>query len=127
MTPKAIAGTILLVDDEPLVRKSATAILNSGNYEVLEASDGLDALSKFQIHHDAISLVVMDISMPRMSGPAAARKMRELDPGVKVIFISGSFLQLPAGVEGNGFLTKPLRGKALLTLIERLLRSRQPG
>jgi two-component system cell cycle sensor histidine kinase/response regulator CckA len=121
MPSKPAAGTILLVDDEPLVRRNAAAILASGNYAVIEAANGLEAVAAFEARRDSISLVVMDISMPRMGGIAASRKMRELDPAVKIVFISGSFLELPAGAQADGFLTKPLRGKGLLVVIQRLL------
>ena len=98
MNPMEISGTILLVDDEPLVRKNLTAILNAENFEVIEAVDGLDALLKFQTYQYAISLVIMDIVMPRLNGINAANRIRDLDPSAKFIFISGNTLQAPAEI-----------------------------
>ena len=121
MNLKTNLGTILLVDDEALVRKSAAAMLNAGNFEVVEAVDGLDAVAKFQANPSAFRLVVMDISMPRLNGTLAARKMRELDPAAKIIFISGSRLTAPPEAGADGFLTKPLRGKDLLNTVNRVL------
>jgi len=126
MNPKTNLGTILLVDDEALVRKSAAAMLNAGNFEVMEAVDGLDAVAKFQANPGAIRLVVMDISMPRLNGILAARKMRELDPAARIIFISGSRLTAPPEAGADGFLTKPLRGKDLLNSVNRVLREAKP-
>jgi DNA-binding response OmpR family regulator len=126
MNLKTNLGTILLVDDEALVRKSAAAMLNAGNFEVTEAVDGLDAVAKFQANPGGFRLVVMDISMPRLNGILAARKMRELDPAARIIFISGSRLTAPPEAEADGFLTKPLRGKDLLNSVNRVLRDAKP-
>jgi CheY-like chemotaxis protein len=126
MNLKTNIGTILLVDDEALVRKSAAAMLKAGNFEVVEAVDGLDAVAKFQANPRAYSLVVMDISMPRLNGILAARKMRQQDPAAKIIFISGSRLTAPPEAEADGFLTKPLRGKDLLNSVNRVLRDPTP-
>ena len=122
MAPKNIAGTILLADDEALVRKNATAILNEADFEVIEAVDGADALAKFQTYHDTISLTVMDLKMPKLNGLDAAKRIREIEHFAKIIFISGSSLQTPAEELADAFLTKPLRGKDLLNAVRRVLR-----
>jgi len=124
MNPMEISGTILLVDDEPLVRKILTAILNAENFEVIEAVDGLDALLKFQTYQYAISLVIMDIVMPRLNGINAANRIRDLDPSAKFIFISGNTLQAPAEAMADAFLTKPIWAKSLLAVVHRLLREK---
>jgi len=126
MNLKTNLGTILLVDDEALVRKGAAAMLNAGDYEVVEAVDGLDAVAKYQARPGAFRLVVMDISMPKLNGLLAARKIRELDPGARIIFISGSRLTAPPEAEADGFLTKPLRGKDLVNCVNRVLRKTGP-
>ncbi|MDR3673259.1 MAG: response regulator [Holophaga sp.] len=122
MKSKTHAGTILLADDEPLVRKNACAILGEAGFQVIEAVDGQDALVRYQTYHDDISLVIMDIHMPRLSGLSAAAKIKELDPLSKIIFISGSTLQAPSEEVADGFLTKPLRGRDLLNTVQRVLR-----
>lgn len=122
MTPKNSAGTILLADDEALVRKNATAILNEANFEVIEAIDGADALAKFQTYRDDISLTVMDLKMPKLSGLDAAKRIKEIEHFAKIIFISGSTVQTPAEELADAFLTKPLRGRDLLNAVRRVLR-----
>jgi DNA-binding response OmpR family regulator len=122
MKSRTIAGTILLADDEPLVRKTACATLNEADFQVIEAVDGVDALLKFQTYHEDISLVIMDIHMPKMSGISAATRIKELDHFAKVIFISGSTLRAPSEELADGFLTKPLRGRDLLNTVRRVLR-----
>lgn len=114
MTPKTTSGTILLADDEALVRRNAIAMLKEANFEVIEAVDGADALAKFQTYHDDISLTVMDLRMPKLNGLDAAKRIRELEHFAKIIFISGSTVQSPAEELADGFLTKPLRGRDLV-------------
>jgi len=125
MEPKAITITVLLVDDEALVRKNASAILNAEGFRVIEAVDGLDALYQYQENHDEISIIVMDMNMPKLSGVKAARRIRELDFSSRIIFISGSQLEPPPGDLADAFLTKPLRGKDLVSAIHRVLRQKK--
>ena len=106
------------------MRKNLTAILNAENFEVIEAVDGLDALLKFQTYQYAISLVIMDIVMPRLNGINAANRIRDLDPSAKFIFISGNTLQAPAEAMADAFLTKPIWAKSLLAVVHRLLREK---
>ena len=122
MSPRNNAGTILLADDEALVRKNAIAILSEANFEVIEAVDGADAWAKFQAFQDDISLTVMDLKMPKLNGLDAAKRIRELEHFAKIIFISGSTLHTPAEELADAFLTKPLRGGDLLNAVRRVLR-----
>jgi polar amino acid transport system substrate-binding protein len=122
MSPRNNAGTILLADDEALVRKNAIAILSEANFEVIEAVDGADAWAKFQAFQDDISLTVMDLKMPKLNGLDAAKRIRELEHFAKIIFISGSTLHTPAEELADAFLTKPLRGRDLLNAVRRVLR-----
>jgi CheY-like chemotaxis protein len=122
MKSPTIPGTILLVDDEALVRKSAGAMLDEAGFQVIEAVDGVDALLKFQTYQDDIALVIMDIHMPKMNGISAAARIKDLDRFTKIIFISGSTLQAPSEEVADGFVTKPLRGRDLLNTVRRVLR-----
>ncbi|NWF35645.1 response regulator [Mariprofundus sp. KV] len=80
---------ILLVDDDMHLRTTNSAILTSLGYQVLVASDGREAVDCFAANPGKVDLVFMDVVMPVMSGPAAVRKMREIDPRVKVIYLTG--------------------------------------
>ncbi len=82
-------GTILIVDDEEVVRTVLSKLIRSLGFEVLKASDGMQAVEVFGENKDKIKLVLMDMTMPRMSGVDAFTRMQEIDPEVRVIIISG--------------------------------------
>lgn len=79
----------LFVDDEPLLRRAGKRILGSLGYEVLLASNGRDALDRFERHRQRIGVVVLDIAMPVMSGAECCRELRRIDPEIPVILASG--------------------------------------
>jgi PAS domain S-box-containing protein len=81
--------TILVVDDEEGVRKLGQAVLEGCGYTVLMAEDGARAMEVYQAHRGEIALVVLDVIMPQMSGLECLRRLRELDPPVKVLISTG--------------------------------------
>lgn len=81
-------GTILLVDDEPLVRRSGKRILSQMGFDVIEASNGEEAIGKYTNHHHRFDVVLLDLIMPDMEGDEVFRRLRALDQNVKVIFVS---------------------------------------
>ncbi len=103
--------TVLVVEDEAPVRRYVTALLRRQGAEVLEAADGQDALRVFGQHADRIDCVLLDMTMPRLSGDQCLAGLRALRPDVVVIVMSGyspeeirrQFGDEPAA----GFLTKP--------------------
>ncbi len=81
--------TVLLVEDESAVRRATAEFLNQQGYFVLEAKDGVDALTVAKCHQKNIDLVVSDVVMPNMSGGQLAKELAELRPHTKVLFVSG--------------------------------------
>jgi signal transduction histidine kinase/ActR/RegA family two-component response regulator len=81
--------TILLVEDEEMLRDLGVTILEGEGYRVLAAKDGVEAVALFEAHRDDIGLVVCDLGLPRMGGREAFLKMKESRPGVRVIVASG--------------------------------------
>ena len=81
--------TILVVEDDEVVRQLVTRILQSGGYRMLEASDGSNALQICQQCEGQIELVLTDLVMPQMSGPALTEKLQELYPGIRIVYTSG--------------------------------------
>jgi signal transduction histidine kinase len=82
-------GTVLIIDDEEMVRRAARAALEHYGYSVFEATDGRDGADLFSRLHDRISAVLLDLTMPRMDGHEAWRYIRQLRPDMKIVISSG--------------------------------------
>lgn len=118
------SGCVLVVDDEEMIRTTAKMILTAQGYEVLLAGDGQEGVDAFRRHADRISVVVLDVVMPRMSGRDAFRAMREIDPDVRVILASG-FVRDRIDDEGlAGFIGKPFSRHELLSTVQDARRHR---
>ena len=108
-------GRILLVDDEPLLRRLGAEQLTSLGYEVVLAADGQEALEIFSKDPTRITAVVLDVIMPRRNGPDTFRAMRARDPQVKVLMISGYGADIDALLQEGvlGFIQKPFNAAEL--------------
>ncbi len=104
-------GRVLVADDEPGIRDTLERNLIRMGYTVVLAADGQEALERFAGDPWAIDLVIMDVTMPRMSGDEVFRSMRELRPDLHVILMSGfdrgAVLQRVLGEGAAGVLKKP--------------------
>jgi two-component system cell cycle sensor histidine kinase/response regulator CckA len=111
------AGRILFVEDEDRVRDIAVRLLRERGYEVIEAPDGEVALELAQANAGRIDLMISDVSMPGMDGPALLKAARPYLGSAPVMFISGyaesEFSDLLEGETGVSFLAKPLRLQSL--------------
>ncbi len=118
------SSTVLLVDDEEMIRVLGRTILETNGYRVLEAHDGQEAVETFAAKGDEIDLVIMDVTMPRLSGRDAFGQIVTRKPGARVLFSSGYSTEDLSDVEGSlGMLTKPYRPKDLLGAVHRALRN----
>ena len=103
--------TILIVEDEPLIRSLLCKFLERDGYDTLEAADGHEALDLCRNNPGRIDLIITDIIMPKMNGKELAEKLRSRNPGLKVLYISGYNDHIVGGrdVTGGGthFLQKP--------------------
>ncbi|GFE61969.1 PAS domain-containing protein [Geobacter sp. AOG2] len=81
--------TILLAEDDDLVRQLVTGVLTDAGYTVIAAADGEEAVHRFRDHADSIHLLLLDIIMPKMNGKETADAVHELCPGVKALYTSG--------------------------------------
>jgi two-component system cell cycle sensor histidine kinase/response regulator CckA len=119
-------GRILFVEDESLVRGVAARLLRARGYEVIEAADGEEALALAEAHAGAIDLMISDVIMPGMDGPALLKAARPFIGAVPVMFISGyaeaEFSDLLEGEAGISFLPKPLDIKTLAERVKAELR-----
>jgi CheY-like chemotaxis protein len=122
--PRA-AGTVLVVEDEVSVRRLACRVLRARGYRVLEASDGREALHLLQQNEGSLDLVVTDIIMPGLSGPALVERLLLDAPDVKVLYITGYSEEairqqgvLPAG---GALLEKPFTAHQLAERVRGVL------
>ena len=88
-TMKRGSETVLLVEDEDMVRKLASELLEESGYVVLEANGGEQALNLCKEHKEPIDLLITDVVMPRISGKEVAEQLRTIHPETKVLFMSG--------------------------------------
>ncbi|MGC8660108.1 MAG: response regulator [Desulfomonilaceae bacterium] len=87
--PKGGTETILMVDDEEMVRKLCVRIFTKAGYRVIEASNGQEALDVYKARRDEIALVILDLMMPEMDGMECLEALQTVDASVKVVIASG--------------------------------------
>lgn len=120
------SGTILLVDDEELLRTTTRGMLDVMGYEVLTAADGEEGLELFRRNQGRIDLVLLDMIMPKMGGRVCFQEIRKLDAGVPVVFVSGfsnesDLQEVLAG--GEAFIAKPYDAVTLSKVIAESLKT----
>ena len=117
--------TILVVEDEDMVRDLVCSVLRKRGYDVLVASNGSEALAMLRDHEETIHLLLTDVVMPRMSGLEVARHVKAARPEVKILYMSG-YTDGTIGEEFErirhvGFIQKPFDGDMLLRRIYEVL------
>ena len=130
---KAKQGTILIVDDQEMVRSMIADLLGGLNYRVFTAKDGLDAVQTYKkvmsrskknvSEEEGIDLIILDMILPRMDGKETYCKLKEIDPEVKVILSSGYDIdQKIKEVLNQGavdFIQKPYHIETLLNKVRK--------
>jgi CheY-like chemotaxis protein len=131
--PKAVGAphvargeeVILLVEDEASVRNFLRSVLLRDGYRVIEAEDGKQAIGVAQRHDGTIHLLLTDLMMANMGGKELARRMVELRPGIRVLFMSGYaeevVLQQGELLDGARFLQKPFSPDILARKVREIL------
>lgn len=119
---KSMDRTVLVVDDEAVVRDAARRILEHRGYGVILAVDGQEGIEIFEARHAELSAVLLDLTMPRMNGETACARMRAIDPKVPIILSSGYSESENTSAEifreVAAYLRKPYRLKQLLDILE---------
>lgn len=122
--------TILVVDDEAEVRKLVGAMVTHYGYKVLTADTGAHAVTLFKKHRP-IDLLLTDVVAPGMSGPMLADKLTEMQPGLKVLFMSGydntHVVQHYVVEKGHALLPKPFDIETLGAKVEEILGAAEPA
>ena len=121
---------ILLAEDEDMVARATTMLLTKRGYKVLRCANGSEAVDLYRERKKEIDLVLLDLRMPVMTGAEAFRELKQLDPEVPVILMSG-YLSLPefSDLKKQGLraiLRKPCSGAELATAIREALGDPEP-
>jgi CheY-like chemotaxis protein len=122
--------TILLADDETLVRNLGRNILESFGYRVLPAGDGQQAIDLYRRESSHIDLVILDLTMPRLSGREALRQLLEINPEIRVVFVSGYSCEHLSAEDREhilGFVSKPYRPEDLAHIVRAALDRPRPA
>jgi two-component system, cell cycle sensor histidine kinase and response regulator CckA len=123
--PRGNGEIILVVDDEPAIRDIAGRILSSHGYRTLTACDGNEAVALFEQNRDKIKAIISDFMMPQMDGPTTIRTLRNVNPNIKTIMITGlgeDARVAEAKAAGSDLvLSKPFTAEQLLVSLKQLL------
>ena len=113
---------VLVVDDETAIREIAKESLETYNYRVMLASDGIEAIDIYTQNHHSIAIVLIDMMMPHLDTPSIILALQQINPEVQIVVMSGSYLNLAAIVDKqqvSAVLTKPFTTAEMLqTLAE---------
>jgi CheY-like chemotaxis protein len=120
-------GVVLVVDDEKNVLRTTDLLLRGFGFEVVVARDGVEAVDVFRARSAEIDVVLLDLTMPRMSGLETLEQLRRIAPAIPVVITSGygagPFDDEPRQGEGpNAVLPKPYAAEHLLATIQRVMR-----
>jgi two-component system, cell cycle sensor histidine kinase and response regulator CckA len=121
--PKGNGELVLVVDDETEILETTKIALETYNYQVLTARDGIEAIALYAQHKDKISVVLMDMMMPSMDGATSIRALLRMNTGVKIIAVSGLLAsdQLVGASGVKTFIAKPYTAKELLQTLYKVL------
>lgn len=117
-------ATVMVVDDEPLVRMSVRSYLEDGGYRVLEAATGAEAIDTAREHGAAIDLLLTDVSLPDITGLDVATTLASFSPQTPVLYISGHLAlspEMPADIPQSDVLSKPFDREMLLGRVRQKL------
>jgi two-component system, cell cycle sensor histidine kinase and response regulator CckA len=123
--PRNRSGLILLVDDEPSLRETASKLLARMGFQVTCAADGEQAVHLFRTQASRIAGVILDLTMPQLDGVQALARIREIRADIPVIVSSGyseqDVMQRFEGLQVNGFISKPYTLEGLRAALDRVL------
>ncbi len=116
--------TILIIDDEQMVREISSAMLNQMGYNTIVAGDGKTALSMYEENQDKIKLIILDLTMPEMSGQMVMERILQINKEVKVIISSGHSTDYGQNTilnRANGYVSKPYTMEKLCSNVRTVL------
>jgi len=124
--------TLLVIDDEAIIRESVKSALEEFGYQVILAEDGAQAVAVYTLHKEEVAVVITDMMMPFMDGVSTIRALQRIDPGVKIIAASGladnERIIQNRNLKIEGFMRKPYTTRDLLKMLSIVLgRSKASG
>jgi DNA-binding response OmpR family regulator len=126
-TPQCVAGTILLAEDEALLRELGATILSQAGYKVVTAAGAQQLVSLVNGYSGQIDLLLTDILMPGLSGQELAHLARARWPHIRVLYMSGySNDELENLLRDAAFLQKPFTPNELMAKVKELIGTREP-
>ena len=116
--------TVLVIDDEEIIRELAANVLEDCGYNVLTAGDGRQGLDRYTTNKDSIDVILLDLAMPEMSGEMVFEEMLKINPDIKVIISSGySEEDALKGIlsRAKAYISKPYKAKQLIDAVRAVL------
>jgi PAS domain S-box-containing protein len=117
--------TVLVAEDDPPLRELTRRLLESFGYNVISAKDGDDAITKFMENRERISLLLLDMIMPKKNGKEVAEAIRKVSPRIKILFVSGYSADIVKTSKFTGsdfyFIHKPFQLKELAMKVRAIL------
>ena len=121
-----MSAKVLVVDDSGMARRSTRRVLEGAGYQVIEAADGLAALERYFVERPAV--VLLDLVMKGMYGLDVLAKIREMDPGARVVVLSADIQatsrQMVTDAGAAAFLNKPAAGPDIVAAVQHALGDR---
>ncbi len=124
------SGTVMLVDDDQLIRETAESLLQTLGFKTIVFADGQSAVSYFRDHHRSVDIVILDMVMPEFTGLDCFRELKRINPGAHVLISTGYSLEGKAAelrAEGVcGFIQKPYTLKQISAILDQCLKTIRP-
>jgi DNA-binding NtrC family response regulator len=117
--------SILIIDDEEMIRDLARDMLEMHGFHILSAENGVDGVAVFKKNKDNIACIILDVTMPRMSGRETYQQLKKIDKNVKIILSTGhgkgEMAQEIIALGIHGVIQKPYRIEELLRLVQKMM------
>jgi DNA-binding NtrC family response regulator len=115
----------LIIDDEEMIRDLARDVLEMHGFHILSAENGVDGVAVFKKNKDNIACIILDVTMPRMSGRETYQQLKKIDKNLKIILSTGhgkgEMAQEIIALGVHGVIQKPYRIEELLRLVQKMM------
>jgi two-component system cell cycle sensor histidine kinase/response regulator CckA len=120
MTNSPDPPIVLVIDDNEVIRSILHSLLSHSGYRVLQAADGDKGIALYRDHHDVVSLVLLDVQMPRKNGMETLKELRKINPAVRCLLMTGDMHHDEVvQAEAAGLMAKPFSASSLFTALEK--------